>query len=179
MQEQKLQNYIHNEDYRGGIVLALGLNHPGRLLSLFTAVTSRMPPEEGSASGIFAVDEVLCSLSDSQLFTLLCRLRDWNTSARTASVAQRILNVVLRNYPASKLVELKGLRSVGPSAVWDALKSYTEKHYQRMDELVNESYMIEYTLREMEEVLANVTKDEDSIESVMTDELSTDRVVVV
>ncbi len=35
--------------------------------------------------------------------------------------------------------------------VLDALKAYTERHYKRMEDLVNESYLIEYTLREMDE----------------------------
>lgn len=43
----------------------------------------------------------------------------------------------------------------GAEQVWDALKSYTERHYRRVEELVEESYLVEYTLREMEEVFAN------------------------
>jgi len=39
-----------------------------------------------------AVDEVLATLSDEQLFTLLLRLRDWNTNNRTA----------VRNYATPK-----------------------------------------------------------------------------
>ena len=33
-----------------------------------------------------------------------------------------------------------------------ALEVYTERHYRRMEELVDESYLLEYTLREMDEV---------------------------
>lgn len=43
----------------------------------------------------------------------------------------------------------------GAGQVWDALKSYTERHYRRVEELVEESYLIEYTLREMEEVFSD------------------------
>jgi U3 small nucleolar RNA-associated protein 13 len=148
-EEQKLMNYIALSDYRSAISLALSLNHPGRLLSLFTSVTTTATPEAGSLSGINAVDEVLASLSDSQLSVLLCRIRDWNTNARTAVVAQRVLFVLLRSYPAKRLVGLKG---VGRD-VWDAVGSYTERHYKRVEELVEESWLVEYTLRQMEQVL--------------------------
>ncbi|KAH8150402.1 uncharacterized protein LAJ45_05613 [Morchella importuna] len=156
-QEQKLQNYIHNSDYRSAITLALGLNHPGRLLSLLTAVTTTSPAEPNSMSGLAAVDEVLASLGDEQLFVLLCRVRDWNTNAKTASVAQRILYVIVKSYSPQRLIELKGA-----AQVWDALKSYTERHYRRVEELVEESYLVEYTLREMEDVFGDdgVTGDE-------------------
>ncbi|KAL8843590.1 MAG: hypothetical protein Q9170_000094 [Blastenia crenularia] len=148
-QEQRLMNYTHAGNYREAIVLALTLNHPARLLSLFQSVVDRSPPEEGSLSGLKAVDEVLTNLSDEQLLELLRRLRDWNTNARTAVVAQRILNVIVRSYPAERLV---GLRGRGWKEVVDALRAYTERHYKRMAELVDESYLVEYTLREMEEV---------------------------
>ncbi|KAI4102318.1 MAG: hypothetical protein LQ339_004673 [Xanthoria mediterranea] len=148
-QEQQLLNYMHAGSYREAIVLALTLHHPARLLSLFQGVVDRSPPEEGSLSGVKAVDEVLMHLSDEQLLELLRRLRDWNTNARTAVVAQRILNVIVRGYPAERLV---GLRGRGWKEVVDGLRAYTERHYKRMVELMDESYLVEYTLRQMEEV---------------------------
>ncbi|KAL8874678.1 MAG: hypothetical protein Q9174_000018 [Haloplaca sp. 1 TL-2023] len=148
-QEQQLVNHVHAGSYREAIVLALTLNHPARLLSLFQSVVDRSSPEEGSLSGLKAVDEVLMSLSDEQLLELLRRLRDWNTNARTAVVAQRLLNVIVRSYPAERLASLRGR---GWREVVDALQAYTERHYRRMVELVDESYLVEYTLREMEEV---------------------------
>jgi len=143
-QEQELQNYIHAGSYRSAITLALQLNHPARLLALFTTVTTKVP-EEGSLSGLKAVDEVLASLSDEQLSKLLLRIRDWNTNARNAAVAQRLLWTVVKSYPAARLA---GIRGVG--AVVDGLRVHSEKHYRRMEELGDESFLVEYTLREMD-----------------------------
>ncbi|KAL5349941.1 U3 small nucleolar RNA-associated protein 13 [Pseudogymnoascus australis] len=152
-QEQELQNYIHAGSYREAITLALQLNHPGRLLSLFTAVVTGAK-DDGSLSGLHAVDEVIGSLSDEQIFLLLLRLRDWNTNARTAPVAQTILWTLVKSYPASRFTNMKVKGGQGKSLkeVLDALKAYTERHYRRMEELVDESYLVEYTLREMDEV---------------------------
>lgn len=152
-QEQELENYMHTGAYRNAIALALQLNHPGRLLSLFTSVVTSSKPDKDSLCGLKAVDEVLASLSDEQIFLLLLRLRDWNTNARTAPVAQRILWALVRSYPASKFSNLsvkgaKGQKSL--KEVLNALKVYTERHYKRMEELVDESYLVEYTLQEME-----------------------------
>ncbi|KAK3988610.1 WD40-repeat-containing domain protein [Cladorrhinum sp. PSN332] len=152
-QEQELENYIHIGAYRDAIVLALQLNHPGRLLSLFRNVVTTPTPEPGSLTGLRAVDQVLASLSDEQLFLLLLRLRDWNTNARTAPIAQRILWTLVRSYPANKFSNLsvKGARGQKSlKEVLNALKVYTERHYKRMEELVDESYLVEYTLQEMD-----------------------------
>ena len=156
-QEQQLQNLIHAKSYRSAIVLALQLNHPGRLLTLFTSVVNTTPPQARSLSGRVAVDEVLASLGEEQIFTLLLRIRDWNTNARTAPVAQRILWTLVKSYPATSFTALRNARGRGGikggslKEVLDALKAYTERHYKRMEDLVNESYLIEYTLREMDE----------------------------
>lgn len=147
-QEQQLQNFIHAGHYREAIALALQLNHPARLLSLFQSVVSTNPPEAGSLSGNLAVDSVLSTLSDSQLLLLVSRVRDWNTNARTTVVAQRILGVILRSYSAERLV---GLRGRGWKEMLDALAAYTERHYKRVEGLLEESYMVDFTLREMEE----------------------------
>jgi U3 small nucleolar RNA-associated protein 13 len=158
-QEQELQNYIHAGSYRSAITLALQLNHPARLLSLFTSVVTASP-EEGSLCGNKAVDDVLGSLADEQIFTLLLRLRDWNTNARTAPIAQRILWTLIKSYPASRLTNLKVKNGKSLKDVLDALKAYTERHYRRMEELVDESYLVEYTLREMDGLSAG---DQDMI----------------
>jgi U3 small nucleolar RNA-associated protein 13 len=152
-QEQELQNYIHAKSYRKAITLALQLNHPARLLSLFTSVVNLSPPEEGSLCGVKAVDEVLASLSDDQIFLLLLRVRDWNTNNRTSVVAQRILWTLVKSYSASKLSSLRvrGARDQKSlKEVLDALKVYTEKNYKRLEELIDESYLVEYTLAEMD-----------------------------
>ena len=146
-QDQDLANRIHRKQYREAITLALALDHPARLLSLFQAVLATDPPEPGSLTGVSSVDEVLSSLSDEQLLLLLKRVRDWNTNARTCNVAQRVLNVVVRAYPATRLAKLGKMK--GGRQIVDALKAYTERHFQRLDELWGESWLVEFLLGQM------------------------------
>ncbi|KAL1874759.1 hypothetical protein VTK73DRAFT_236 [Phialemonium thermophilum] len=165
-QEQELENYIHAGAYRDAIVLALQLNHPGRLLNLFTKVVTTKTPDEASLTGLKAVDDVLATLSDEQIFLLLLRLRDWNTNARTAPVAQRVLWALVRTYPASRLSNLsvKGARGQKSlKEVLHALKVYTERHYKRLEELVDESYLVEYTLQEMDSLAPSMDGMKDNL----------------
>jgi U3 small nucleolar RNA-associated protein 13 len=111
-QDQELQNHIRSRNYREAIVLALQLNHPKRLLDLFTAVVNG-PRKIGSFTGKKEVDAVLASLSDSQLWSLLKRLRDWNANARTYNVAQHILYAILRLHPKERLLNLRQRRKAG------------------------------------------------------------------
>ena len=162
-QDQLLQNYIHAKNYREVITLALALNHPGRLLKVLQDVVTLPEAErdQGSLIGVAAVDDVLASLDQQQVLSLLERVRDWNTNARTATVAQRVLNCLLKSYPASFFAELANNRKLSSSGkgvkeLMRALEVYTDRHYKRMEELVDESYLLEYTLREMDEVTGTV-----------------------
>jgi U3 small nucleolar RNA-associated protein 13 len=99
------------------------------------------------------VDEVLGSLSDEQIFTLLLRIRDWNTNARTAAVAQRILFTLVRSYPVARLANLQVRGAKGQQSlkeVHNALKAYTEKNRKRSEDMWDEAYLMEYTQREMD-----------------------------
>lgn len=169
-QDQLLQNHILARNYREVITLCLTLNHPGRLLKVFEEVVN-LPEndrEADSLMGIQAVDEVLASLPREQIYKLLERVRDWNTNARTATVAQKVLNCLLRKYPQSMWVDMARDRNIlklarsstrgaapGGNAMRDmfrALEVYTDRHYKRLEELIDETYLLEYTLREMDEI---------------------------
>ena len=167
-EDQRLQNFMRIGSYREAITLALQLNHPARLLSLFTAVVGKYPPEYGSLSGVRAVDEVIANLSDEQLLSLLGRVRDWNTNAKTAPVAQRILWTILKSYPPRRLLNLRSGKGKALKEMLDALRSYTERHYTRMEELIDESYLVEYTLQEMDEMGGT----SDSVAALQADEMS-------
>ncbi|PNS18977.1 hypothetical protein CAC42_6072 [Sphaceloma murrayae] len=177
-QDQELQNYIHEKNYREAIVLALQLNHPKRLLDLFTNVVDSPDRDPDSLSGSKGVDEVLGSLSDEQLWRLLLRIRDWNSNARTARVAQRIMHALFRLYPKDKFVQLRRKRKAKtdlaggiadlsldgdskPAArqesvkdVLDGLKAYTDKHYARLEKMAEERYVLMWTLQMMDETTA-------------------------
>ncbi|KAJ9606325.1 U3 small nucleolar RNA-associated protein 13 [Cladophialophora chaetospira] len=185
-QDQLLQNHIFSKNYREAITLSLALNHPGRLLRVFQDVVESSDAENHekatqkpkSIVGVPAVDEVLGSLDQTQLWQLLEHVRDWNTNARTAPVAQRILNCLLKSYPKSTFVDMarekrvigrtstdfgetgrlrsKGRGSTDMQSLLRALEVYTDRHFKRMEELVDESYLIEYTLREMDEVVGGM-----------------------
>jgi U3 small nucleolar RNA-associated protein 13 len=179
-QDQQLQNYIRSGAYREAIVLALQLNHPGRLLSLFTSAIEEADSKRALAhaatnkvsdglTGDPSIDRVLQSLDKNNLYTLLLRVRDWNTNARTAKVAQRILYALVRSYPPSTFLNLaktqppepnvtnrisqeKANTKVNPAMkdVLNALAAYTDRHYRRLEDLVDESFLVEWILDEMD-----------------------------
>jgi U3 small nucleolar RNA-associated protein 13 len=124
----------------------MALDQPYRLLNLFNEVISTAS-DKSSITGLIEVDEIIATLSDAQLTTLLTRIRDWSTNARTSLVAQRLLHVVLKKYSPDHLMKLPDIKGV-----LEALVPYTERYLKQMDKLLQESYVVDYILKEMEDL---------------------------
>ena len=158
--DQKLQNYTYAGNYREAVILALQMDQPGRLFTLFKSVVEIEKPEINSMTGLQKVDDVLSTLADEQLYTLLLRIRDWNTNVRTAPVAQKILWTIVKSYPASRFASLRPQGKVGAKGslkdIIDAIRAYSERHYKRIEDLVDESYLLDFTLREMDDIFGDV-----------------------
>ena len=155
------------------------MEQPGRLLSLFTDIRSKSSladsedPSAGtsapSITGHPSVDEVIRTLPGVDLARLLRYVRDWNAKAKTSGVAQGVLYAVVKLRSAEDVMqafvdeagvsmimngsigETKGVGGTPLKELVDALIPYTERHLSRMERLVQESYVVDYILGEMDD----------------------------
>jgi U3 small nucleolar RNA-associated protein 13 len=194
--EQALAGMARAGDVRGAVALALALDRPGRLLALLRDVAASeadRPDDDddgedggaeggegrrkkGAFSGSAAVDEVIAGLADEQLLRLLACVRAWNSGARDAVVAQRVLRAVVAAHGVERLASLgrraahhqqqdrdeegggggrkegvKGLPGVGELV--EGLRAHSERHFERVSALWDESFLVDYLLREMDDVV--------------------------
>jgi U3 small nucleolar RNA-associated protein 13 len=178
--DQRLDNLVHSKNYREAIVLALQLDQPARLFSLFKSVADAADFSaeggKGGFTGSVEVDEAIGSLADDQLYRLLLRCRDWSASARSALIAQRVLRAIVESVGMTRLAKLRPQQGswAGPRSgetenaetgkpirgtaatlpdILRGLRAYSERHYSRISDMWDESFMVEFTLREMEALL--------------------------
>ncbi|KAJ7103263.1 U3 small nucleolar RNA-associated protein [Mycena belliarum] len=171
LKEQDFLNYLELNDYRRAIQLAIAMGQPGRLLSLFKdirASAAEGPMPSTSITGHPSVDEVIRTLGGSDLAKLLRYVRDWNAVAKTSIVAQGVLFAIMKLRSADDVMQAfgdemretaliegdgtsKGAGGTGLKEMVDGLIPYTERHLARMERLVQESYMVDYVLGEMDD----------------------------
>lgn len=141
-QEQLLSNYINNNDWSNAFLLALTLDHLMRLYNVLKALigaNSNADLPVGSAK----LEETISKLDDNQMVLLLKKVRDWNINFKHFEIAQKVLAVVV-----DKLnLEVADVRKIVESII-----PYNERHYQRLDDLIELSYMLDYAVQEMEKV---------------------------
>lgn len=133
--EQRLANYVAEGNYHEAFLLALTLNHPRRMYDVVAKCR-----ETGELEGL---GETVGALLPELLLRLLTRVRDWNTSARLFQVAQDMVAMVVREWGV-KLLDVKGC-----NAMVDAIIPYTDRHRERLEGLLEESYILDYLVESM------------------------------
>ncbi|RHZ70853.1 hypothetical protein Glove_265g17 [Diversispora epigaea] len=146
--------------YKNAIIFAISLNQPFRLLKLFTEILENRPEGDTSITGSKKIDDIITSLSKENLEQMLKYIRDWNTNAKHSRTAQTVLNVILKNYSSQDLLEISDIKEL-----LDGMLPYAERHYQRLDRMLTDSYIIDYTLHAMD--LLNPINENENYENQM------------
>jgi U3 small nucleolar RNA-associated protein 13 len=133
---------------------------------------------DDSITGLASVDEVIRTLEGSDLAKLLRFVRGWNTNAKTSRVAQGVLYAVVKLKSADEVMGAfkddlgektftnggtveTGSSDMALKELVDALIPYTERHLSRMDKLIQDSYMVDYVLGEMDDGIFDVDDEMD------------------
>ncbi|KAJ1955307.1 U3 small nucleolar RNA-associated protein [Linderina pennispora] len=156
--QQALDNFLVAKDYRNAITLALSLDQPHRLLRIFSDLMMSVEhrdttddaegaddSESSAILGSLAVDEVVATLAPDQLNRLLGYVKNWNTNGKFSNVAQAVLYCILSNYTTQAVLELPAAKDL-----ISALLPYSERHYARLDNLLTDSFIVDYTLHAMD-----------------------------
>ncbi|KAJ2655721.1 U3 small nucleolar RNA-associated protein [Coemansia sp. RSA 1200] len=166
-QQQALDNFLYAKDYRNAITLALSLDQPHRLLSILQNVmmaaeqrhsvsssanmsrssleSDGMASESSVALGMPSIDNAIGTLAPDQLERLLGYVRNWNTNGKLSRVAQATLYCVLTRYTSQTLLALPSAKEIISS-----IQPYSERHFSRLDTLLTDSFIIDYTLHAMD-----------------------------
>lgn len=137
-------------------------------------------------TGNAAVDQVIRTLPLPELGKLLRHVREWNSTSKTSGVAQTVLHAILKlrraedvraafdpTPHANNVLPLEfDEDAVAPSrkaakaedglrGVVEALIPYTERHLARTERMVQDSYVLDFLIGEME---GGVGLEEDGME---------------
>ena len=100
--EQRLMNAIKGKRWKEATAIALELKQPRRLHQVLAQVLKEM---EGEGE----VQRLLKGLADDAMDVLLTYVKDWNTNAKTATVANLVLSCLFRAVPLANLQKRKTL----------------------------------------------------------------------
>jgi hypothetical protein len=128
---------MHAQQFDEALKLALRLGHPRALRT----VLERLLP---LPLGEMKLREALAAMDDADTSTCLQFARDWNTTAQHSLTAQRLVYNLLKVRPVTQLLATPKLQPL-----LEALLPYTERHFERLDRLVQGTHLLAFTLAEI------------------------------
>lgn len=146
--DQELRNCILHGKWVDAFILALDLDHPMRLYNVLKECIAQNQDVD-SKLGSFELEELIGKLEEDKILLLFKRIRDWNTNARLFEVAQKVIRVVLDKCDLDRLYQIKGIMQY-----IDAIVPYSERHYTRFESLIEQSYILDYVSRKMDELIS-------------------------
>lgn len=133
IKEQELLNLLHRKQFAKAVALALTLEQPLRTLNVLKDI---LVEENGKEE----LSKTLRDLRDDQVDIILRFLCNWNTNAKHSHVSQTVLSMILKQHSPTWLTDRPEMRER-----IEALLPYTERHFERMNRLLQQSMFVDYT----------------------------------
>jgi U3 small nucleolar RNA-associated protein 13 len=106
-----------------------------------------------SLTGSLEIDQIISSLTIPQLNRMISFIRDWNAASRTSFIAQILLHSILQlrsieeikaatNFKADK--QNDKVPEAGEVEPLEALIPFTERNYDKVQRLLDNSYLLDY-----------------------------------
>nr|XP_040048023.1 transducin beta-like protein 3 [Gasterosteus aculeatus aculeatus] len=137
LKQQELSNLLHEKKYLKALGLAISLDQPRTVLTVIKAIRQVQDSHK-------LLEKTVLKLRVDQKESLLRYCAVWNTNARNCQDAQAVLQVLLTHLPPEELLQYQGARTH-----LEGLIPYTERHMQRIGNLLQASMFLNYMWQKM------------------------------
>nr|CCA20577.1 U3 small nucleolar RNAassociated protein putative [Albugo laibachii Nc14] len=168
LKEQELYDCLRRSELFRAIDVAFDLGYPHRLFLIFHDLIygprqmehpicqlDLQVEEVAFDSDTYSPEKILgplvAKLSEANLKNLLNWMKEWNTNTKHSFVAQILLSTILEAIPPEKL------KQIGVQDTIDGFIAYTERHYHRLDRLVEKSFLVDFNVATMKNLLPQYT----------------------
>ena len=104
-----------------------------------------MEKDTKKSRGVETLQKHVVKWSPDRLKQMLKYCRDWNTRARNSHIAMLVVKAVVTSIPAAKLATSYD----GVPEILAGIAPYAERHFDRLERMVGDSYLLDYTLYSM------------------------------
>ncbi|XP_078273803.1 transducin beta-like protein 3 [Rhinoraja longicauda] len=156
LKQQELSNLLHEKKYLKALGLAISLDHPQTVLIVIKALL-------GDCNGQEKLESIILKLRQDQKESILKFSMVWNTNSRNCHEAQHVIQILLRNETPDHLLQYSGVRTA-----LEGLIPYSERHFQRINRLLQASMFLDYMWQNMR-LTGNVSDPDRQTEEMETE----------
>lgn len=142
LKEQKLANHIRFKEYEQALDIALDMDKPRQVLKVLVAIA-----ENDLSSGkdaLVTLQNHVKTWAMTRVTQILKFCREWNTRARNSHISMLTVKAIVTSFPADELALVDGL-----AEILSGIAPYAERHFERIDKLHANSYLIDFALLSM------------------------------
>merc|ERR1712176_1273331 len=139
LKDQKLSNHLRNNEFGPALLIALSLEKPRQVLKVLSSIIESDYSKEKRV-----LQQIAKSWNSIHLTQILKYCRDWNTRARNSHVAMLTVHAIITSTPAHQLASIEGI-----ATILDGIAPYIDRHFDRLDNLLTSSFLLDYTLHLM------------------------------
>lgn len=141
LEEQKLSNYIQSDQLLKALKLSLKLNRPAQTLRIIQGVIKK---------GDTGLSDAVKALRNDQKESLINCAVIWNTNSKNCQPAQLVLNILLNELQTGEF------RPVGLNKIIEGALPYTERHFKRLTQMMQDIHLLSYTVNCMQPHARNI-----------------------
>lgn len=134
--DQKLSNLISQGNFKNAILIALELNYSMKLFDIFRQIFNSEKQDE--------LIEILSELNDQQMDQLFKKMKNWNINFKNFEICQNLLYLMFNHLNIEKFQKSKLIN------VMESMIPYNERHLNRVETLMEESYILDYSIEQMD-----------------------------
>lgn len=136
-QEQKLSNYLQSQKFAKALKLAINLDRP---FTSLTVIKKLLSTDDGKSK----MTQVISNFDQTVHERLLKYAIDWNANSKNCHIAQLIVEFVFRSYRSDQLLQFVEIENT-----LEALLPYSERHFERMTRLKQDSTFVDFVHQNM------------------------------
>ncbi len=152
LMEQKLANHLRHKEFEEALDIALDMDKPRQTLKVLTVIVEN--DLANYKDSLTTLRRHVKNWDTRRVTQILMYCREWNTRARNSHICMLTLKAIF----TSKLAdELASINDIGD--ILEGIAPYAERHFERIDKLYTNSYLVDFTLASMGD-LQTVSIDE-------------------
>jgi len=135
--EQSLANNLRSKNYDEALSIALELGHTSKALHILSCII-----DDSSKSNL--LHEQIEKWTDDRIAQVIEYSVDWNTNARHTAICQTLVSSLLQVVRLDRLLSIPAFAAALPGLI-----SYSERHFHRLDKILEASYLMDFMSSQM------------------------------
>ena len=142
LKEQKLANHLRFKEYGQALNIALEMDKPRQVLKVLVAIVEN--DLSNGKDALLTMQSHVKSWAMDRITQILKYCREWNTRARNSHISMLTVKAIVTIIPADQLACVEGLPEI-----LVGIAPYADRHFERIDKLHANSYLIDFALLSM------------------------------